>query len=227
MPFDATDGENAGRDRGRARLFHVCGLVGMAGWAAVTLANVVGVIVQPRDGLIADTISDLAAGRYAIIMDLGLYAFAIGIVAAAIGLGRLRPGRWSWTVASWLLTLMAVLIVVIGAYGEYGDNDTGGLVIHFPVVVAMAVSFTAAALLTAAGFHRRRRRWFWFNIVCAGLWVVGAAAFWFSPTSIDGLVERGVGLVCVVWLFAVSRLLIARAKGGAAWLSTPGAPSRT
>ncbi|MCB8838769.1 DUF998 domain-containing protein [Aurantimonas sp. VKM B-3413] len=211
--IDASAGKETDGEASHPKLFFFCGVVGVLGCVVVVLANVVGVIVQPKDGLVADTISDLAAGDYAIIMDVGLYAFAAGILAAAAGLRRLHWGNWSWTVGSWLLTLVAIMIVVIGAYGEYGDNDVGGLVIHLPLVLAMALTFTASALLTAAGFYRHRRRWFWFNIVCAVLWVAGAAAFWFSPTAIDGLVERLVGGVMVVWLFALSKLLIDRSKG--------------
>ncbi|MCQ8783797.1 DUF998 domain-containing protein [Mangrovibrevibacter kandeliae] len=194
-------------------LFYALGVVGIAGCVIVVLANIVGVIVQPRDGLVADTISDLAAGRYAVIMDIGLYAFAAGILAAAAGLRRLRWGGWEWTAGSWLLTLMSILLVVIGAHNEYGDNDPGGFVIHMPLVVTMALVFTASALLTAAGFHERRRHWFWFNVACAVLWVIGAAVFWFTPTGFDGLTERLVGMVLVVWLFALSKLLIDVSKG--------------
>ena len=222
MTTDASDGKQSDADPSHPRLFYVCGIIGILGSVAVVLANIIGVIVQPHDGLIDDTISDLAAGRYAVIMDIGLYAFAIGIVAAAAGLRRLHWGNWSWTIGSWLLTLMAVLIVVIGAYGEYGDNDTGGLVIHLPVVAVMALTFTASALLTAAGFHRYRRRWFWFNIACAVLWVLGAAAFWFAPVAINGLVERCVAMVSVVWVMALSKLLIDRSKGQATSLPVVG-----
>jgi len=135
------------------------------------------------------------------------------MAAGSIGLRRLHYGHLSWSIGSWVMVLVALLIIVIGAYNEYGDNDTGGLVIHFPLVVTMALAFTATALLTAHGFYRYERRWFWFNIVCAVLWVGGATIFWFSPTSIDGLIERAVGFVCVAWLFALSKLLIDRSRG--------------
>ncbi len=218
--IDAAAGKRTDDEASHPQLFYLCGVVGICGCVVVVLANIVGVLVQPKDGLVADTISDLAAGRYAVIMDIGLYAFAAVILARAAGLRRLHWGKRSWTAGSWLLTLMAVMIVVIGAYGEYGDNDVGGLVIHLPLVLAMALTFTASALLTAAGFYRYRRRWFWFNIACAVLWVLGAACFWFSPTTIDGLIERLVGSVMVVWLFALSKLLIDRSKGKAT--SLPG-----
>ncbi|MEE2952053.1 MAG: DUF998 domain-containing protein [Pseudomonadota bacterium] len=203
----------AGDDAGHyPRLFHLCGWLGIAGCAIVVIANLVAVIVQPQTGFIEDTISDSAAGRYAVIMDVGLYAFAAAIFAVSIGLARLRFGRWAWRIGSWLLTLMAILIVVIGAHGEYGDNEVGGLVIHLPLVLAMAMTFTAAACLTAAGFRRYRRRWMVFNLACVAVWVVGAAIFWFSPTSIDGLIERLVGMVLIVWTLALSKLLIDRSK---------------
>ena len=227
MMIDAAADKQSDDDPSHPRLFYFCGVVGIAGCIAVVLANIVGVLVQPKDGLIEDTISDLAAGRYAVIMDIGLYAFAIGILAASSGLRRLHWGNWSWTLGSWLLALMAVMIVVIGAYGEYGDNDVGGLVIHLPLVLAMAVTFTATALLTAAGFYRYRPRWFWFNIACAVIWVVGAAIFWFSPTTIDGLIERLVGGVMVIWLLAVSKLLIDRSKGKATRLPVFGAADKS
>ena len=220
--IDAGHGKESHDDASHPRLFYFCGVVGILGCIAAVVANIVAVIVQPSEGMIADTISANAAGNYAVIMDIGLYAFAAGILAASAGLRRLHWGHWTWTAGSWLLTLMAVLIVVIGAYGEYGDGEPGGVVIHLPVVAFMALVFTSSAVLTAAGFYNHRRRWFWFNIACAVLWVAGAAAFWFSPTSIDGLIERGVAMVMVAWLLAVSKLLIDRSKGKATRLPVLG-----
>ncbi|ORE91408.1 DUF998 domain-containing protein [Aurantimonas sp. 22II-16-19i] len=222
LDIEAGHGKESHDDASHPRLFYFCGVVGILGCIAAVVANIVAVIVQPSEGMIADTISANAAGPYAVIMDIGLYAFAAGILATAAGLRRLHWGHWCWTAGSWLLTLMAVLIVVIGAYGEYGDGEPGGLVIHLPVVGVMALVFTASALLTAAGFYRFHPRWFWFNIACAVLWVAGAAVFWFSPTSIDGLIERCVGMVMVVWLLAVSKLLIDRSKGKATRLPVLG-----
>jgi hypothetical protein len=211
--IDPGDGKKTLADPSHPQLFYYCGIVGILGCIIVVAANIVGVIVHPKDGLVSDTISALAAGRYAVIMDVGLYAFAAGILAAAAGLRRLQWGHWCWTIGSWLLTGMAIMVAVIGAYGEYGDNDSGGLVIHLPLVAAMALTFTASVIFTAGGFYRFSRGWFLFNIACAVLWTAGAAIFWFSPTSIDGLVERGVGMVGVVWLLAISRLLIERSQG--------------
>ncbi|MEN3791312.1 DUF998 domain-containing protein [Fulvimarina sp. MAC3] len=209
----ASQGKASSDDPSHPKLFYWCGVVGICGCVIVVIANFAALAVLPNVGVFEGTISDTAAGRMAWVMDSGLYAFAIGMIAGSIGLRRLHFGHIGWSVGSWLLMLVAIMIMVIGAYGEYGDNDVGGLVIHLPLVVAMALTFTATALSTAYGFYHYERRWFWFNIVCAVLWVGGAAIFWFSPTSIDGFIERGVGFVCVIWLFALSKLLIDRSRG--------------
>ena len=192
----------------------ICGIVGILGAVAAVVANFVGAVVNPDIGLVAQTISNLAAGDHAWIMDTGLYCFSVGIIAVAVGLVTLPVEGWAWKAGPLLMVLMAILIIVIGAHGEYGDGEPGGLVIHFSLTIAMALVFVAAGLLLSKGFHGYRRRWFWFNLAIVCLWVIGAAGFWFSPTSIDGAIERVVGAVCVIWLCALSVFLIRRSRHG-------------
>ncbi|HEX2020958.1 MAG TPA: hypothetical protein VGO17_18655, partial [Aurantimonas sp.] len=94
--IDPGDGKKTLAEPSHPQLFYYCGIVGILGCIIVVAANIVGVIVHPEDGLVSDTISALAAGRYAVIMDVGLYAFAAGILAAAAGLRRLQWGHWCW-----------------------------------------------------------------------------------------------------------------------------------
>ena len=182
LETDTGHGRKSHRDASHPRLFYFCGVVGILGCVAAVLANIVGVIVQPSDGLIADTIS--ANRRRPLRRHHGSRPLRLR-GRHPRRRGRPAPPALGQVELDGRLLApdpVAVLIVVIAAHGEYGDGDPGGLVIHLPVVGGHGARLHRLDLLTAAGFYHHRRRLFWFNIACAVLWVLGAAAFWFSPT---------------------------------------------
>jgi hypothetical protein len=182
---------------------------------AVVVANVAGALVQERTGLIASTISDVAAGRHAWIQDLGLYLFGVGILAVAFGLYRRRAVGARWRTGLALLALSGVLIFAIAAHGEYGDREPGGLVIHGHLVYALFVGFAGALLLTAPGLAEFGAEWRRFGYMAAGAWLIMAPLFYLVPTGWDGLYERLVGLISAAWVAAMAWLLIRRKETGA------------
>lgn len=185
----------------------VCAWIAIFGAFAALATDVVGVWVADDVSFVADTISDLAAGRHAWIQDVGLYAFAFGMVAVAVGLLRGRLGKAAWWFANLSVIVLAAIVVVIGAHGEYGDRDVGGLVIHIYLVVALGIGFAISALLLTPGLKRLGHGWARINVILAVLWIVSAPIFFWLPTGWDGLYERGVAGIMIVWLLVLGRLL--------------------
>lgn len=79
-------------------LLAICGWTIVAGVIAATLSNIVGSVLVPDYDWIADTISHLAAGRWEIIQDVGLYAYAASLIAGALGTAHLHQQTRRWTV---------------------------------------------------------------------------------------------------------------------------------
>jgi len=194
------------------------GFLGLLGCLSVVLTDIAAVMVHDTAGFVENTISDLAAGRHAWIQDIGLYLFSLGMLAVAWGLHRWRLDGRRWWLGTLLLGLIAVIIIVMGAYGEYGDREPGGPVIHDYLVYAVGIGFAAVALLLVPGFRRLHPAWARFSLVVAVLWILAAPVLFWVPTAWDGLYERAVGLLMLGWLAGISLLLIR-------WDGRPGEPS--
>jgi hypothetical protein len=193
----------------RPFLLILCAALGIGGCLALILGTLIASAFVPGHDWIADTISDLAAGEWEIIMDVALYGFAAGLMATALAASHAHLGAGGWTAGVMALAALGALVVIIGARNEYGDRDSEGVVIHIYLVYALGALFAAICATMAGGLkdtgHRRAR---WALIALGVLWVVMAPVFLMSPTGIDGLLERALGLIacgivvtlCVVFL---------------------------
>lgn len=184
------------------------GVVAGIGAIMMVLGNVIGSLVVPNHNWIADTVSDLAAGKYEIIQDVSLYAYAAGIMASAIGAAHIHQDGTRWNLGIGCLSLLVMCVIIIGARNEYGDNDNEGIVIHVYVVYFIGFLFSALFLLMGRGMGRVARRYGVISYTCAALWTFGAPIFFFMPTGYDGAYERGLGLITIVWFIAFSWMLI-------------------
>lgn len=207
-----TQAERDGLSQRSPGLLRACGLIGLIGCAALAVTNIVGSMIVPDYDWIADTVSDLAAGKYEIVQDLGLHAYAAALLACAIGAAHHHLGgaKWSWGIAS--LAILALCVEIVGVRNEYGDGDSSGIVVHREIVYGLGIFFTAAPLLMAGGLGRVSRGYRRLSIGCAVLWAVAAPVFFFLPTSIDGIWERGLGVITLVWVGSLSWMLF-RAAG--------------
>ncbi|WP_227267692.1 DUF998 domain-containing protein [Roseobacter weihaiensis] len=193
-------------------------LLNAAAWIAgigtlcLLLGNVVGSIVVPDHDWVADTVSDLAAGRYEIIQDVALYGYAASLIACAIAAAHLHLDGTRWNVGIACLALLAMCVVVIGARNEYGDNDSEGIVIHIYVVYVLGLLFAVLFLSMARGLSGIARRYGVISYCCAALWIVGAPVFFLLPTEYDGAFERGLGVITMVWVTSFSWMLISVAR---------------
>ncbi len=195
---------NAGLAEPAPGLLMTCGVLGVLGSLALIAGNVIGSIVVPGHDWVADTVSDLAAGRFEIIQDVALYGFAVGILAIGMAAAHLHLGKRRWTIGVFALMALALIVTVIGARNEYGDRDTGGLVIHIYLVYMLGVVFPLAPFTMAGGLERLHTGLRRLSFVCAGLWCVGAPIFFLMPTGYDGAWERGLGVITAVWITATA-----------------------
>lgn len=203
------------------QLLMAVGVIAIAGSVFMVLGNVIGSIVVPNHDWIADTVSDLAAGKYEIIQDVALYGYAASLVACAIGAAHLHLDGLRWNLGIGCLALLAMCVVIIGARNEYGDQDSDGIVIHIYVVYVLGVLFSALFILMARGMGKVAKAYRTISYVCAAFWIVGAPIFFVMPSAYDGAFERGLGVITLVWVVAFSWILISIAKGKA----RPGNPS--
>jgi len=193
------------------RLTLACGVIGLAGCVAVVLGDIVAALWVRDVGMVSDTISNLAAGRNAWLMDTGLVLLSVGMIAVAGGLLQIRLDGWRWTLAALILGFMAVIVLGIALYDEYGDGDgAGGDTVHIRLVYALGLSFTFVPLLTARGLKAVDPRLEIASYAIAAVWFVLGPFLFAVPTGWDGLYERLVAAVLTVWLAGASWFLVKR-----------------
>lgn len=169
--------------------------IGFAGCLSLVAGTLIAQAFVPGYNWVSDTISDLAAGRWEIIMDLALYGFAAGLFAVALASSHAHLGGRGWSVGLLCFAILAALVVVIGARNEYGDSDHEGVVIHAYLVYALGALFTLAPFCMARGIGRVH---VWARRSLTGLavaWAIISVVFLLAPTGIDGLLERVAGLI--------------------------------
>lgn len=194
------------------QLLKAVGYVAIVGCVAMLIGNVVGSIVVPDHDWVADTVSDLAAGKYEIIQDVALYGYAASLVACAIGAAHSHRDGTKWNLGIGCLALLAMCVVIIGARNEYGDGDNEGIVIHIYVVYVIGLLFAALFVLMGHGMFLVAKWYGYLSYSCAALWIIGAPVFFFMPTGYDGAFERGLGGITIVWVMAFSWMLISAAR---------------
>jgi len=73
------------------------------GWYAVAGCIIFAVSILITDFVVpdhdwtADTISDLGAGRYEFIVDIGIYAFSTSLICIALLAAHVHMGGWGWS----------------------------------------------------------------------------------------------------------------------------------
>lgn len=171
------------------------GVLGLLGCAALIIGCSIAPLYVPDYNWITDTISDLAAGNTEIFMDLALYGFASGLMATALAASHFHLGGKSWSAGILSLAILAALIVIIGARNEYGDSDNEGIVIHIYLVLLLGALFFALPFCMLKGVAKKYTWAKWLLIGLGILWGIVAPVFFLVPTTVDGLVERILGLI--------------------------------
>lgn len=201
------------RPQDRSSLLLVaCGALSLLGCLALVVTNIWASLVVEGHDWMADTISYLAVGKRASIQDVGLYAYAAGLVALAIGAAHLHLGGRRWSLAILSLATIAVCVSVIAARSVYADDTPQGTQVHIYLVYLMGVLWFAAPVLAAEGLGRASRWLSWTSVALGFAWAALAPVFFLVPTGYDGLVERLLGLVTVAWVMMVSATFIVAAR---------------
>ncbi|WP_411233016.1 DUF998 domain-containing protein [Marivita sp. S0852] len=168
--------------------------------------------VVPDHNWIADTISDLGAGEYEFIVDIGIYTFSAALIAIALLSAHQHLGGSGWSVGLVAFALLGLIVFLVGARNEYGDSDRDGVVIHRFLVYALGLLMAAAPALMAPGAAQVSRVHSRVLIALSILWCLSAPIFFFLPTSIDGLYERGLGLIAFAVVGTLAHLFYLLSK---------------
>ncbi len=194
----------------RQRLSFGCGAAGLLGCFAVLAGNIIGILVNEDHNPISETISALAIGPYAWIMDSSLCLFAAALLACALGLYRWHLDGAKWTAATGLLALLGIDVIVIALYNQYAGGQSTGAQVHFFAVCALGILVGLIAFLLVSGLREIAPSWvrfsFWFGLA----WVILAPLFSLVPTGWEGAYERFLGLLLISWIAALSWLLLQR-----------------
>lgn len=194
----------------RPYLLITLAVIGLVGCVAVISGMFVAQTLVPGHYWVSDTISDLAAGEWEMVMDIALYGFAASLFAVSLAAAHAHLGGIGWSIGVFSFAVLAVLVVVVGARNEYGDADNEGVVIHIYLVYGIGALFTLAPLSMASGMGEHH---VWAKRTMIGLacvWAILCPIFLLAPTGIDGLLERTLGLIACAVVCTLSAVFFLR-----------------
>lgn len=178
------------------------------GCAIFGMSILIADFVVPEHNWISDTISDLGAGRYEFIVDVGLYSFSAALISIALLAAHVHFGGTRWSVGTVGFAILALIVFLVGARNEYGDRDSDGVVIHIYLVYALGLLMAALPWLMAEGAGIVSQTTARLLKIISVLWAVSAPIFFFLPTSIDGIYERYLGLLACSVVILMARLFM-------------------
>lgn len=192
-------------------LTKVLGWYAILGCAIFAISVLVADFVVPDHDWIADTISDLGAGRFEFIVDIGIYAFSASLISIALLAAHIHLGRWPWSVGVVGFAALGLIVFLVGARNEYGDADSDGVVIHIYLVYALGFLFAALPLAMARDRDRIGHSHARLLTGLSVLWIISAPIFFFLPDSIDGIYERYLGLIAFAITISLASIFLRRA----------------
>lgn len=196
----------------QATLLIVLGWTAVLGCVVFGVSIVIADILVPNHGWIADTISDLGAGRYEFIVDIGIYAFSASLVSVALMAAHLHLGGWRWSFGVVGFAALALIVFLVGARNEYGDSDSEGVVIHVYLVYAIGLLMALIPWAMSKGARLVSDTYATVLIAISIVWTISAPVFFFLPNWIDGLYERYLGLIAFAAVITLARLFMASAR---------------
>lgn len=188
------------------------GYFAIVGCVIFVVSILIADFVVPDHDWIADTISDLGAGQYEFIVDIGIYAFSASLISIALLAAHVHMGGWRWSAGILAFALLGLITFLVGARNEYGDNDSEGVVIHIYLVYALGALFFASPLLMAHGAGRASRRYKYTLAALAIVWALSAPVFFMLPDGVDGLYERYLGVIAMAIVVTFAWFFINRGR---------------
>ncbi len=196
----------------RPALLRILGCYAIFGCGVFVVSILIADQVVPNHDWVADTISDLGAGRYEFIVDIGLYAFSAALVSVALMAAHSHLGGWRWTYGVIGFAALGLIVFLVGARNEYGDNDSEGVVIHAYLVYALGLLMATLPWAMSDGATRAGTGYRRILIGVSILWTLSAPAFFFLPDGIDGAYERYLGLIAIGTVITLATLFIRRGR---------------
>ncbi|MFS4418227.1 DUF998 domain-containing protein [Maribacter sp. 2307ULW6-5] len=152
------------------------------------------------------TISQLAQGPYAYIQDTGLVLLALGMLMAALGLYlNMKQGTYlRWGIFSLGTTALAIASLAI--FNSHIGQP--GTTVHRAFAAGIGLLFTASAMLL--GHAAQQRHWSWArpSMVLGALFLLACPGVFLVPQACQGIYERGVALLLLVWCWLLGHALI-------------------
>ncbi|ATG38277.1 DUF998 domain-containing protein [Phaeobacter piscinae] len=186
----------------------VLGWYSIVGCLVFALSILVADFVVPNHDWIADTISDLGAGEFEYIVDIGIYAFSGSLISIALLAAHIHMGGQGWSFGTIGLALLGLIVFLVGARNEYGDSDSDGVVIHIYLVYALGLLMAIIPWLMSDGAACAGRHYGKVLVGISVVWAFSAPVFFFLPDGIDGVYERYLGLIAFAFVFVLASLFI-------------------
>jgi len=186
------------------------GYVGLGGCVAAVAGDSASVALRDGMSLIADSISRTAAGEHSIMVDAGLCFFALGILGIARALHHWKLDGKAYRFGTISLALCAASIFFLAVWDGYDPDAADDLGLHMMLLYAMSVLFPLSLLLLASGLGEVHRNWKLFCWAVVALWIIAGPIYYLNPDHLKGLFERVTMSLIVIWVAAISVLLIRR-----------------
>lgn len=191
--------------------YRALAILAFLGCIAVLACDVAMWVLRSDYNPVRDTISAAAAGPKSVVQDAGLVAFAMGVLALAIGF-TLRSGsggaEWAVRIA---LALLSTVFVVLAVRETYAKPDPNGLIIHDQLVV-LGGALVALVLWLLPAVAPPDSSPLWMR-AAALVWAIAAGLMGFVPEAVLGLYERALALVLVLGVAAAAWKLYRRPDG--------------
>lgn len=193
-------------------LLRFCGIIGLIGAVFPVAADVTSWILAENYNPVAQSISSLAVGPASWLVDLGLWAFAAGCLAVAVGLwGWLGKTRYR-TAAVFSLVLLAICVGIVAQLNEYAGTDNLAANIHLWATCGVGVFFALASLLAVSGLRTRSASLGRLSMILGVAYIIICPIYWFFTHEWSGAVERLLALIMLIWIGTISRAMLETAR---------------
>jgi hypothetical protein len=187
----------------------VLGGVAIGGCGIAAICDLVGLGLSEQIGMVRHTISNLAANSRSNyvdeLVDAGLFAFALAVIATSVGLLRWRIARRDWKIGAILLVIVALCVALIAGYEAYSSGH--GPQIHYKLVYVLGVAFPLAVLLTAGQFREISNPLGLALYGGGALWLLMAPLLFVVPTGYDGAYERVLAALMLAWFVTMGVMI--------------------
>lgn len=187
-------------------IIKIGGIATIVGSLCAVIADIVGILVYKNHNPIKQTISQLAHGKYAYIQDLGLTFFGLGTLVASIALYVWKLKSVKWILGVILLAFMGISTIVLAEFNQFAGEP--GTTIHIVIALLIGVSFLLSTLLLGFGFKKMDLHWYYLSVGIGITFLVACSGFLIISENYEGIYERGVATIMLVWFLALGYNLI-------------------